>query len=175
MPSDDIFLAIESKTGMLVGEANDAYYKEHLQVASFKGSLTGPDLDADKGEEAGQCKLNDGEVTVLTSVVTPTLYQACASGELFKAFIISVRKAGSGQQTYRQFKYHQVQIANISTSHGGGSEAHDTMSIKYCKFEMIHYKQNQDGSLDSTGRTAGWDADQNKAMAPTLPYKPGKK
>ncbi len=174
MPSDDMFLAIESKTGYLVGEANDALYKEHLQVTSFKLGITGPDLDADKDDPAGQCKLNDAEITVHSSVVTPTLYQASASGELFKSFTISLRKAGAGQQTYRQVKFHQVQIGSINTTHGSEIPM-DVLSIKYCKFEMIHHKQNQDGSLDSTGRTAGWDADQNKAMAPTLPYKPNKK
>lgn len=172
--SNDMFMYIDSSRGAIGGEATDATYKDHIRVMSLRLGVNGPDLDADKGAEAGQCQLQSIEVVIPTSAATPTLFAVSYSGELLKTVTISSRKAGTGQQNYIQWRFHNVQVASISHTQGADKPI-DTLGLKCSKIEVIYFKQNADGTVETTGRTSGWDCDENKAMATTLPYKPGKK
>ena len=95
--------------------------------------------------------------------------------QLAKTLVVVIRKAGSGQVPYIQWKFHNVQVASFAQNFSSEARPVDTMTFKYAKAEMIYFKQNQDGSVESAGRSAAWDADLNKSMATTLPYKPTKK
>jgi type VI secretion system secreted protein Hcp len=177
MPTDttstDIFMYIEGSRGPINGESVDAAFKDHIQLLSFKVGVTGPELNANKDSESGECCLHDIEVTMATSSATPALMAAAYSGEILKSVTIVMRKAGSGQQTFLQWKLHQVQVASVTHS-ASAERPTDVVTLKYSKVEMMYFRQNQDGSVENAGRSAGWDADQNKAMTPTLPYKPKK-
>jgi type VI secretion system secreted protein Hcp len=165
---------IEAARGPITGESVDSAFNDHLQLLTVKTGVTGPELDSNKENESGQCCLHDIEVTMATNSASAALLAAAYSGEIFKSVTIIIRKAGSGQQPYIQWKMHSAQIAEF-THNAGSEKPTDTLKFKYAKIEFIYFKQNQDGSVESAGRTAGWDGDQNKAMTPTLPYKPKKK
>jgi type VI secretion system secreted protein Hcp len=170
-----MYVNIEGARGPINGESIDSAFKEHLQALSLEVGVTGPELDADKGGEGGQCVFHDAKITAVASCASPALLAATFSGEILKTLVVVIRKAGSGQQPYIQWKFHNVQVASFSQSFSSEARPVDTMTFKYAKAEMIYFKQNQDGSVESAGRTAAWDADLNKSMAPTLPYKPTKK
>ena len=172
--STDYYMFIESNKGPIKGESKDADYKDHIQVITFEFGIQGPDLDADKGTVAGQCTFNDVKVAIPTSIATAPLFAVCASGEVLKAVTIIGRKAtGAKQKPYIQWRLHKAQVASI-TMDPTGDRPKDTVVFKYAKCELAYFRQNQDGSLEDAARQAGWDADLNKALTPTLPYTPPK-
>jgi type VI secretion system secreted protein Hcp len=176
MPTNpiDFFMYLESNRGAIPGEAADAVFKDHIQVNRFTIDIAGPDLDAGKDTEAGQCSFQKVEIELISSVATATLLSCCCSGELLKTATIVCRKAGTTQQPYLQWRFHKVQVANykVATS---GEQPVETINLKYAKLEVCYFRQSQDGRVEEAGRMAGWDADTNTKLAATLPYDPKRK
>lgn len=172
--STDFFMYIESSRGPVPGESTDTVFKDHVQVNKFTIDITGPDLDAGKDSEAGQCTFGKAEFELVSSVATSTLFSCCCSGELLKAVTIICRKAGTGQRNYLQWRLHKVQVSTYKLQTSGETPV-ETITLKYAKLEVCYFRQQQSGEVEQAGRMAGWDADTNKALAATLPYTPGKK
>ena len=75
------------------------------------------------------------------------LMRACATGNTSRRRP-SGTKAGTGQQEYLTFKFHDVLVSSFQT--GGSEDAvvpTDSVSFNFAKIEVAYRPQNADGTL----------------------------
>lgn len=145
MPSD-YFLKLDPK---VEGESTDSKHKGEIELESFSYAVTNQSSTL-QGGGGGAGKSSPGElvVTKRNDKSTPRLHQAVAMGDHFKTAILTVRKAGGGQQEYLTVTLNDVYISHFSISGANGAGLPmESISFNYSKMVQEYKEQKSDGSL----------------------------
>ncbi|HEY4328617.1 MAG TPA: type VI secretion system tube protein Hcp [Phycisphaerae bacterium] len=170
MANDFYLHLIDTKTGVVKGEATDAAFTEEIQLSGFTIEIDGPDLDAAGSADSGHCVFHELQLKAPASVASSVLFYLCCTGEIVKQATITCRKAGGGKvQPFIQWRFHRAQISYYKQEPAEGGVL-DSFNLKFSKVEMGYFKQKPDGSFETSPRTAGWDQDQNASLKTTLPH-----
>jgi type VI secretion system secreted protein Hcp len=163
MAASDYFLKVDG----VQGESQDSKHKGEIEVLSFSwgetnsGGLAGPG----GGGGAGKVAVQDFHFVKRFSKASPSLFLACASGKHLKSAVLTVRKAGKGQQEFLVYKFTDVFVSSYQT--GGSAEDPegpiDQISFGFARIEVEYRPQKADGSLDTPVK-AGWDVLKNVKM-----------
>jgi type VI secretion system secreted protein Hcp len=160
MAESDYFLKIDG----IPGESEDAKHKGEIEVLSFSWgeSSSGGHAGPGGGAGAGKVAMQDLHFVARLSKASPALFLACANGKHLKSAVLTVRKAGKGQQEYFVVKLTDVLVSSYQT----GGSAHepdgalDQASLGFARIEIEYRPQKPDGSL-GTPINAGWDVVKN--------------
>lgn len=146
----DYFLKIEG----IEGESSDDKHKGEIEVESWSWGESQPGLEqadraaAGTGGGAGKAKLNDFHFVMKSSKASPQLMAAAAKGKHFQNAILTVRKAGQGQQEYIKVKLEEVMVGSYQIAGDSGLPT-DQISLNFGKVELSYLPQRADGSLDT--------------------------
>ncbi len=147
------------------GESTDSKHKDEIEIESFSWGANNPGTFASGGGGgAGKVNFQDFHFTSRTSVASPNLMKACASGQHIKEAILTVRKAGKEQQ-----EYYVVSMSDslVSSFQSGGSEGSnalpvDQFSLNFAKISFEFKAQKPDGTLGAPVKGV-YDLKANKA------------
>jgi type VI secretion system secreted protein Hcp len=143
----DIF----AKIGDIKGESQDSKHKDEVEILSWSWgvSQTGSMSHGGGGGE-GKANFSDFNFTHHVDKSSPVLMKACATGEHIKDAVITVRKAGKGQQEYIIIKMNDILITGVSPNvSGDGGGTAETVSMQFAKVDLEYKPQKADGSLDA--------------------------
>ncbi len=146
MAQVDYFLKIDG----LPGESTDEKHKGELDIESFSwGETNSGSAGHAGGSGTGKVQPQDFVFTKRLDKSSPVLFIACATGQHFKEVLLTVRKAGGGQQEYFKVKMSEVLVSGYQTSgvDGGGGLIHENVSLNFAKLEMSYKEQKADGTL----------------------------
>lgn len=160
--SVDMFLKLDG----IDGESKDATFSKQIQIDSFtfevkqKGS-------ANTGGGIGSGKAEWSEMTFKKAVdsATPVLIKHCGSGHHIKNAILSVRRAGAGNdKPYYVITMTDLIVAGVENSGGLTEEAllEETVSCHYAKIEFEYKAQDEKGQLGGPIKSF-YDLKANKA------------
>jgi type VI secretion system secreted protein Hcp len=157
----DYFIKFEG----IKGESADTKHKDEIDIESWSwGETHEGSHGADGGAGAGKVSMQDFHFVMKLNRASPSLMQACATGQHIKMATLTARKAGKGQQEYLTFKFRDVLISSFQTS---GSEETpvptDSVSFSFVKVEVEYKPEKSDGSL-GTPVDFGYDLKQNKTF-----------
>jgi type VI secretion system secreted protein Hcp len=139
------------KIGDIKGESHDDKHKDEIDIQSWSWgvSQTGT-MSYGGGGGAGKASFQDIHFTHLVDKASPVLAQKCATGEHIKEAILTVRKAGKGQQEYYIVKLSDLLVSSVQTS---GADAQgvpvESVSLNFSKIHFDYKPQKADGSLDA--------------------------
>jgi type VI secretion system secreted protein Hcp len=161
MAAVDYFIKFEG----IKGESADAKHKDEIDIESWSwGETHEGSHGAGGGAGAGKVSMQDFHFVMKLNRASPSLMQACATGQHIKMATLTARKAGKGQQEYLTFKFHDVLVSSFQT---GGSEAAalpiDQVSFNFAKIEVEYKQQQPDGSLAPGGQFK-FDLKTNKSF-----------
>ena len=144
--ASDYFLKLDPK---IDGESTDSKHKGEIELESFSYGVSNQSSSL-QGGGGGAGKSEPGAlmVTKRNDKSTPRLMQAVAMGDHFKSAILTIRKAGGGQQEYLSVTLNDVYISSyqISGANGGGLPM-ESISFNYSKMVQEYKEQKADGSL----------------------------
>jgi type VI secretion system secreted protein Hcp len=114
----DAFLFIEG----IPGESVDSKHPNELDIESFswgesslnRGAATG-------GAGAGKVSMQDFHFVARSSVASPRLMTACASGKHFPSATLTCRKAGGTQVDFIRLKLYDVMVSEYKLAGDRGS------------------------------------------------------
>jgi type VI secretion system secreted protein Hcp len=166
MPSD-YFLEIDG----IKGESGDSKHKGEIELESWSWGVSLPRASAASGGGGGAGKVvfQDIHFTSRTSSASPQLFLSCATGQHIKKAVLTVRKAGGGQQEYYKVTLEDILVSSYQQGSPEGGDANqgtlpvDTFSLDFAKIELEYSPQKPDGSLDAPVK-AGYDLKQNKKV-----------
>ncbi len=148
------------------GESADAKHKNEIELNSYSWSKGEPGLvqtATSGGGGAGKVQVHDIHFKQDVSKASPQLMQAVASGKHIKEAVLTVRKAGKGQQEYLIIKMSDVVISSYRTAGDNSGVVTDEFSLNFAKIEYSYSPQKADGSLD-TPVVGLWDFRGNKEL-----------
>jgi len=162
MASVNYFLKLDGITG----DAADAKHKGFIDLESWSwGETQSGGQAGGGGGGAGKVAMQDLHVTARTSIASPKLMLACASGKHLKeARLVGVR-AGRGQAEFLTVTLSDVLVSSYQAggAEAGGDAPFDQVSLNFAKIVFEVRAQKADGSLDAPVR-AGWHVKQNKPV-----------
>lgn len=162
MAAVDYFLKIEG----IEGESTDDKHKNEIDIDSWSWGETQAGAHAGGGGGgAGKVSMQDFNFTMKVGKASPTLLQACASGEHIKKAILICRKAGKEQQEYLKITFSDLLVSSFQTGGSAGASIVpvDQISLNFAKLEYEYKPQKADGTLGPVVK-AGWDLKLNKKV-----------
>ncbi|HXJ52527.1 MAG TPA: type VI secretion system tube protein Hcp [Burkholderiales bacterium] len=142
--ASDIFF----KIGDIKGESMDDKHKDEIEVLSWSWGVnqTGS-MSTGSGGGTGKASFNDISFLHHVDKASPILAMACATGEHIKEALLTVRKAGKGQQEFYHIKLADLLISSVHQSGADGQALTENVSINFSKISFDYKPQKQDGTL----------------------------
>ena len=143
----DIFLKCDG----IPGESKDSKHSGEIDILSWSwGQSQGGSFGAGGGGGSGKVQMQDVHFVAKASKASPVLMLKCAIGEHIKKSVLTMRKAGTGQQEFYIVTMTDGLVSSFQTgaSNSGDDLPNDQFSINFAEI-LIEYKaQKADGSLD---------------------------
>ncbi len=161
MAAVEYFLKLDG----IKGGSNDAKHKDELDVDSFSWgvSSTGGLVGTGAGGGAGKAEVHDFSITARTSVASPLLFQACASGQHIKDAVFTARSAGGGGSEFLRVALTDVVVSSFVTGGGEADSPGDSVSFGFAKVEFEYRPTLATGAAGPPVK-AGWDLKANKKV-----------
>ena len=168
MAAVDLFLEIDGIAGESTDKAHtgaiDALafsWAEHLQVGSGSAG----------GGGAGKVSIGDLQVVMRTSIASPLLFLACASGKHHVTAKLSARRRGEkAGKDYLVITLHDVLVTSYrvgANESGEDDTPTDQVSLGFRRVEFEVGAQSPKGGPSKVVK-AGWDVGANKPLTPAV-------
>ena len=145
-------MSIFARIGTIKGESRDAKHKDEIDVISWSWGVSQSGTASPgggAGAGAGKASFHDFNFTHHVDKASPLLMKACATGEHVKDAMITVRKAGQGQQEYLIIKMTDLLVTSVSISVSAEGDATiESVVLTFAKVDLEHRPQKPDGTLD---------------------------
>ncbi len=156
----DAFLKIDG----VDGESTDDKHKNEIEILSYSLGLSSSGSAASGGGGgSGKVQFQDFHFVSPLQKSSPRLFLGCATGEHFKKAVLTVRKAGGGQQDYYKVTMEDIIVSSFQqggSPDGDSSVPMEQVSINFAKIKLEYQTQRPDGALGETS-SASWDLKKN--------------
>ena len=160
MAAVDYFLKIDG----IDGESVDNKHKGEIEILSYSWGMSQSGAGAaGSGGGSGKVSIQDIHFTAKTSLASPNLMLACATGQHIKKAVITLRKAGGKQEEYLVINLQDCFISSFAPNGeaSGNVKVDDrpieSISLNFNKLEWIYDSpvtgQIVDVSFDFTPQT----------------------
>ena len=156
----DVFLKCEG----IPGESKDAKHGGEIDILSWSwGQTQGGSFGAGGGGGSGKVIMQDIHFTAKASKASPALMLKCATGVHIKKSVLTMRKAGTGQQEFYIITLTDSLVSSFQTgaSNSGDDLPTDQFSLNFATVEIEYKPQKADGSLDPSVKF-GYDQSKNE-------------
>jgi type VI secretion system secreted protein Hcp len=156
----DIFLDLEG----VKGESEKKEFEKKIEVETVSWGGSNPtSFVHGGGGGVGKVHLQDVHFTKTVDASSGTLYKFCCNGKHIPKAKFTFRKAGEEARKYFELTLEDVMIASFSLQDhsGGGSLAHESISLSYAKITGKYFPQKKDGTLDAEV-PFGWDVKKHE-------------
>ena len=147
--ASDYFLKIDG----VDGESSDQSHKGEISIESFSWGMSNSGSMTGGGAGAGKVQFQDFHFTKTVDKSSPVLMEKVATGEHIKDVKLTVRKAGSDQQTYLVITLKEVMVSSYSASGSTGDAPVEEISLNFEKIEMEYITQNPDGTASESHKS----------------------
>ncbi|MDQ1424349.1 MAG: type secretion system secreted protein Hcp [Acidimicrobiaceae bacterium] len=138
------------KTGDIKGDSIDSRHVGEIEVLSWSWGVTQTGSTVGSGGGKHRVHFNDFSFTHHVDRASPHLMTACATGEHLKEAILTVRKAGKGQQEFLVVTMSDVIVTSVLPAGRDGEDAlFEQASLQFAKVDLEYKPQKPDGSLDA--------------------------
>src|SRR5258708_29889722 len=149
----DMFLKIDG----IPGESTDAKFDKQLVLESFSWGETNTSahIGSAGGAAAGKVSMQDFHFTARSSIASPKLMLACASGQHIKDAVMSVRKAGEqkeGSAVFLTYSFQGVVITSVQQAGDTNDLPADSVSFAFQKIDAMFKQQTAAGGGGSTAQ-----------------------
>jgi type VI secretion system secreted protein Hcp len=145
------------------GESMDERHKGEIEVQSFSfAERQVPPSYGSSGGSSSRVDMQDFTIVVRTSVASPLLFQACASGKHFKSSVFSI---SDGEIDWLTFTLTDVVVSSfdIAADRAIGTWPTERLSLSFSKISMHYTQRPVSGKGQKAGETVGsWDLAANK-------------
>jgi type VI secretion system secreted protein Hcp len=155
----DAFLKMQG----IEGESTDKKFKGQVELHSFTFNAQQTGTQAfGGGGGAGKVSFSDLSCSKAFDKASPSLMQACATGQHFPEAIITCRKAGGEQEPYLVIKLKDVIVSsyNVGGHSKGDLPLMDDFSLNYGALHEEYKVQTEKGTVGSPVH-AGWSLKEN--------------
>jgi type VI secretion system secreted protein Hcp len=162
MPSVDYFLMIDT----IPGESVSAKHKNEIEVLSWAwGEMNSGAPASGGGGGAGKAQMQPFHFVARSSIASPKLFLACATGQHIKqAVLTAVRQAGGKPVDYLVWTMSEVLVSSYQMSaENQDALPVDQFDLEFARIEIEYHQVKPNGAL-GTPIKAGWDVTANRPI-----------
>jgi type VI secretion system secreted protein Hcp len=139
------------------GESAHKDHKGEIQVMSWSWGVSQPSSSG-VGGGAGKGKAVPSSVkwSHAYDKASPVLAKHCAKGKHFDKAVLTVRKAGEGQQDFLIVTLKKAMVTSVSPAANSVGDVSETVTMDYDDIEFEYKEQKPDGSMGGSVKF-GWD------------------
>jgi type VI secretion system secreted protein Hcp len=139
------------------GESAHKDHKGEIHVLSWSWGVSQPSSSGiGGGAGKGKAVPSSLQWTHSYDKASPVLAKQCASGKHFPTAIMTVRKAGEGQQDFLKITMKKVLVTGVKPGGNAAGDVSETVSMDYDDIEFEYKEQKGDGTLGGSVKF-GWD------------------
>jgi type VI secretion system secreted protein Hcp len=154
----DYFLKLNG----IKGGSNDAKHKDEIDVDGFGwGVAQTAAAAAGTGAGAGKAQFEDLSITTRTSVASPALFLACASGQHIKDAVFTARHAGGSE--FLRIALTDVVVTGYEIDGTELEPPMDTITFSFARVE-IEFRTMLPTGAPGPVTKAGWDMKSGKKL-----------
>jgi type VI secretion system secreted protein Hcp len=161
-----IFLRFEGGTTKIDGESRDSNHKGWIEIDSWGHTIRQPSAataSSSGGHTAERCEHGEMMFSKEMDLTSPSLWQACSQGEVFKTVTVEFYRASNTEPVkYLEIVLHNAMIGSVSPTANGEGLPTETLSLKYASVKWTYTKQDLDHNV-SGNNPKMWSLAQNKA------------
>lgn len=157
----DYFLKIDG----IPGESTASKHKGEIEIQAWNWGehLAGASAGG-SGGGSGKVQVDALHAMARTSIASPKLFLACASGQHIPEVVLTaVRRKKGKSLNYMVIKLTDVIISSYQIGATDQSAPVDAFDLDFSKIEVEYSPLKDDGSLDAPVK-AGWDVKANKPV-----------
>jgi type VI secretion system secreted protein Hcp len=155
----DAFLKIDG----LAGESTRQGFEQQMEIKSFSWGATNPaTIGAGGGGGAGKVSITSFNITKLSDVASPLLFQSCCRGDHYpKAVITLIKSGGTSAFDFIKYEFEKVYVESVqwSGAAGGDDTPLESVSLAFSRVSFTYTPQNPDGSKGSPA-VGAWDLER---------------
>jgi len=161
MPSVDYFLMIDT----IPGESVSVKHKNEIEVLSWAWGEANSGAPAGGGGGAGKVQMQPFQFVARSSIASPKLFLACATGQHIKqAVLAAVRQAGGKPVDYLVWTMNDLLVSSYQMSaENQDALPVDQFALEYARIEIEYRQIKPNGTLGSLVK-AGWDVTANRSL-----------
>jgi type VI secretion system secreted protein Hcp len=163
MAQVDYFLKIDG----IEGESDDAAFAKQIQIESWSwGETNAGGFAHGSGGGAGKVSMQDLNVTMKVNKASPSLAQACATGQHIKSAELVARKAGDKPQVFLKVKLTDVLCSSYQTGGSGRGDVVpvDQVTLNFGAIEIDYGQQDAKGKVNALDQKMGYDLRKMKKI-----------
>ncbi len=144
----DVFLKVKgAKHGLIKGESHDDSHKDEIDVISWSwGMQARPALGG--GTPSGKATMHELKVVKRVDSASTALMQALRTNETIQSAVLTMRKAGKGQQEYLKITIEQGRVTGLNIEidpTGSSAQTVENVSFSFNKIQVDYTPQGPDG------------------------------
>jgi type VI secretion system secreted protein Hcp len=160
------FLKFEGGTTKIDGESRDSAHQGWLEIDSWAHSIRQPSsatASTSGGHTAERCEHGEMVFSKELDLTSPSLWQACSQGEVFKKVTIEFFRASNTTPIkYLEIVLNNAMIGSVAPSIVGEGLPSETFTLKYASVGWTYTKQDLDHNVAGNNPKM-WSLSQNKA------------
>jgi type VI secretion system secreted protein Hcp len=139
------------------GESAHKDHKGEIQVLAWDWAVSQPSSNGvGGGNGKGKASPSSLKFSHAYDKASPVLAKQCAAGKHFPSAVLTVRKAGEGQQDFLKVTLKQVLVTGVAPAAIPAGEVSETVTMDYDDIEFEYKEQKPDGTLGGSVKF-GWD------------------
>jgi len=161
-----IYMSFEGGTTTIKGESRDADHQGWLEIETWNHNIRQPSsatASTAGGHTAERCEHGEMVFTKDLDLTSPSLWQACSQGEVFKKVTVQFyRASNSAPIKYLEIVLNNAMIGSVTPSVAGEGLPTETFTLKYASVGWTYTQQDLDHKVSGNNPKA-WSLSKNQA------------
>ena len=161
-----IFAKFEGGTTQIDGESRDSDHQGWIEIDSWGHSIRQPSsatASSSGGFTAERCEHGEMVFSKELDLTSPSLWQVCSQGEVFKKVTIQFYRASNTSPIkYLEIVLNNAMVGSVAPSVVGEGLPSETFTLKYASVGWTYTKQDLDHNIAGNNPKM-WSLSQNKA------------
>jgi type VI secretion system secreted protein Hcp len=144
----DLFLKVKgAKHGLIKGESQDSDHKDEIEVTSWSWGMEAKH-SLGSGGPSGKATLRELSIIKKVDSASTGLMLALRENELIQTAVLTMRRAGKGQQEYLKITIEQGRVTALDlqgSADNVNGQLVEAVSFSFNKIQVVYTPQGPDG------------------------------
>jgi type VI secretion system secreted protein Hcp len=127
------------------GDSKDRKHPDEIEIDAWGWGVRNYVSHGGGGGSTGRAELRDLDVTMRTSIATPLLFKACATGQHIRTAVLTGRRVGGAQFEFLQLTLIDVVVTRVDLGDAPATPPGDGVSLGYARAELSYHPQDPSG------------------------------
>jgi type VI secretion system secreted protein Hcp len=128
------------------GDSRDRKHRDEIEITTWAWGVRRSSSPGGGGGGHGRADLHDLDLTMRTSIATPLLFKACATGQHIRSAVLTGRRVGGDQAEFLLLTLTDVVVTRVELGDAPATPPGDQVGLGYARAELSFRPQDPSGA-----------------------------